>query len=120
MINNKFIIKTNKGYICNQKANGVYTQRVPDFYNHYMSGGGFFGMNGCSNDTVDKLGFTDDVNEATTFFACIGNRVQEIIDRINYGFEDIKEITLQLIPDVSHLKHVKPNYEWAVNVKKEK
>ena len=99
MINNKFIIKTNKGYICNQKANGVYTQRVPDYYNHFMHGGGFFGMNGCSNDTVDKLGFTDNAEEATIFSSCIGNRVQEIVDRINYGFEEICEINLILKKD---------------------
>lgn len=97
MPNNKFIIKTSKGYICEKNANGVYTKRVADYYNHYMSGGGFFGMNGCSNDTVDKLGFTDNIKEATNFCGCIGNRVQEIIDRINYGFEDINEITIRRI-----------------------
>ena len=92
---NKFVIQTNKGYICEQKANGIYTKRVTDFYNHFMAGGGFFGMNGCSNDAVDKLGFTDNLKEATTYSSCIGNRVQEIIDRINAGFEDIKEITIK-------------------------
>ena len=94
---NKFIIKTNKGFLCERNDYAVYNKKntVNEFYSKGFSGA-FFNMANSNNDAVDMLGFTDDIYKAQVFLSCIGNRVQEIIDRINWGYEDITEIKIIL------------------------
>lgn len=91
----KFIIKTNKGYICEEKAKGYYEKSSNEFYRR-ETGKWFTSVNsGC--DKVDKLGFTDNIKEATKYCSCIGNRVQEIIDRIQQGYENMPQIIVEIV-----------------------
>lgn len=91
----KFIIKTDKGYICEKNAHGYYEKSSNEFY-RIETGKWFTSVNsGC--DKVDKLGFTENKEEATAYSSCIGNRVNEIIDRIKFGYENIKTITIEVI-----------------------
>lgn len=95
------IIKTNKGYICERNDYKTYPikskkENINDFYGKGYSGAWFNTANS-SNDGVDMLGFTDDAEKATKYSSNIGNRIQEIIDRINWGFEDIYFIKIEIL-----------------------
>ena len=91
-----FIIRTEKGYICDKNAKGYYEKSSNSFYQ--TANGAFFGDMLCNCNKVDKLGFTDNKKEATQFsYAYIGNRIQEIVDVIKFGYEKIKEIQLEPI-----------------------
>ena len=98
---NKFVIKTNKGYICERNDYATYPKRQcqNEFYSKGFSEH-FFNTVQSNNDSVDMLGFTNDINKAQKYMSCIGNRVQEIIDRINWGFEDITSIELILLKNL--------------------
>lgn len=91
----KFIIQTDKGYICAKNAHGTYEKSSNLFY--AVETGKFFTTVNSGCNEVDKLGFTDCEKEATTYGSCIGNRVQEIVDRIKFGYENIKTITVKVI-----------------------
>lgn len=88
----KWAIKTNKGYICESKAVGYYEKSSNEFYNN--SSGKFFNTVTSYCNEVDKLGFTQSIEEATKYSSFVGNRIQEIIDRINAGYENINKITI--------------------------
>ncbi|MCH5315452.1 MAG: hypothetical protein J1E81_06030 [Eubacterium sp.] len=92
----KFIINTDKGYICEANAIGEYIASSKD--NEFYRGerGKFFATVLANCSGVDKLGFTDNRENATKYSACIGNRVQEIVDRITAGYENIKTITVEI------------------------
>jgi hypothetical protein len=91
----KFIIHTNKGYICEKNASGYYENSSNEFY-RVETGKWFTSVcSGC--DTVDKLGFSKIEEEATIYCSSIGNRVNEIVNRIKLGYEDITTITIKVI-----------------------
>ena len=92
----EFIIKTNKGYICEKNAKGHYENSTNEYYQ--IANAAFFGDMLCNCNKVDKLGFTDDKEQATRYsYAYVGNRIQEIADTIKFGYEDINKIELELI-----------------------
>lgn len=89
------VIKTNKGYLCEKNANGYYSKSSNSFYQ--TANGAFFGDMLCNCNKVDKLGFTNKKEEATVYsYAYIGNRIQEIVDRIKFGFENINKIEIEI------------------------
>ena len=90
----KYVIQTNKGYICEKNAKGTYKNKNNDFY-RVETGKWFTTLNAGCND-IDCLGFCKGKEEATRYSACIGNRVQEIADRIRYGLEDITWIRIEI------------------------
>lgn len=87
-----YIIHTNKGYICEKNAKGVYTKSSNEFYR--TANNSWFGNMLCNCNKVDKLGFTDNKEEATKYSSCVGNRIQEIIDVVSFGYENINEIKI--------------------------
>lgn len=93
----KFIIKTDKGFICETKAKGYYEKSNNEFY-RVETGKWITSVNSIC-DNVDKLGFTQDESEATIYSSLIGNRINEIADRIRFGYEDINEIIIKVIGD---------------------
>lgn len=93
----KFIIKTDKGYICEEKAHGYYEKSSNEFY-RVETGKWFTSVNSVCNK-VDKLGFSENKENATTYSACLGNRINEIIDRIKFGYENISRITIEVVKD---------------------
>lgn len=91
-----FIVKTNKGYICDKNASGFYENSTNEFYR--VANDAWFGNMLCNCNKVDKLGFTNNKEEATKFsYAYIGNRVQEIVDKIKFGYENMNKIELEAI-----------------------
>lgn len=93
----KFIIQTDKGFICEEKGCGYYEKSNNEFY-RVETGKWFNSINsGC--DKVDKLGFTQDESEATQYSAYVGNRINEIVDRIRFGYENINIITIKIIEE---------------------
>ena len=87
----KYVIKTNKGYICERNDNKEY----PLSRSFVGLCGNFFNMRGSSG--VDMLGFTDDREKAQRCCGCVGNRIQEIINRIEDGYEaDIEKISIEV------------------------
>ena len=93
----KFIIETDKGYICEKNAHGYYENSNNEFY-RVETGKWFTSVcSGC--DKVDKLGFTSNESEATKYGGHLGNRVNEIIDRIKFGYEDIEYLTIRVIKE---------------------
>ena len=90
----KFRILTNKGYICEENAKGYYENSSNEFYRKET--GKWFSSICANSDKVDKLGFTDIKHKATKYCSCIGNRVQEISDRITQGYEDITFINIEV------------------------
>lgn len=93
----KFIIKTDKGFICEAKACGYYEKSNNEFYR--VETGKWFNTINSGCEKVDKLGFTQDENEATKYSSFVGNRINEIIERIRFGYEDIREIQIKIIGD---------------------
>lgn len=93
----KFIIKTDKGFICEANARGYYEKSNNEFY-RAETGKWFSSINSVC-DKVDRLGFTQDESEATKYSSCVGNRINEIIERIKFGYEDISEIVIKVIGD---------------------
>ena len=93
----KFIIETDKGYICEENAHGHYEKSSNEFYR--VETGKWFTSVCSVNNEVDKLGFTREESKATKYSSNIGNRINEIIDRIKFGFENIAEITVKVIKD---------------------
>lgn len=94
----KYIIKTNKGYIAERYDNKTYPPLKIN------NGVGFTKnfFNTLCNDTPDMLGFTDSKEKAIKYSACIGNRVQEIVDRVIDGYEpDIKYINIEIYNEQS-------------------
>ena len=79
----KFIIKTDKGFICEAKACGYYEKSNNEFYR--VETGKWF-------NTQDEI-------EATKYSSFVGNRINEIIERIKFGYEDIREILIKIIGD---------------------
>lgn len=90
----KFVIKTDKGFICEAKAFGYYEKSNNEFYR--IETGKWFSSINSVCERVDKLGFTQEESEATQYSSCVGNRVNEIIERIRYGYEDISEILIKV------------------------
>ena len=93
----KFIIETDKGYICEANARGHYEKSSNEFYR--VETGKWFTSVCSASDNVDKLGFTREESKATRYGSSIGSRVNEIIDRIKFGYENITEITIKVIKD---------------------
>lgn len=93
----KFIIKTDKGFICEANARGYYEKSNNEFYR--VETGKWFSSINSVCDKVDKLGFTQDESEATKYSSYVGNRINEIIERIKFGYEDISEIVIKVIGD---------------------
>lgn len=91
----KFIIKTDKGYMCEENAHGYYEKSSNEFY-RVETGKWFTSVNSVC-DKVDKLGFTEKKEEATIYSACVGNRINEIIDRIKFGYEKITKIIIEVV-----------------------
>lgn len=91
----KFIIETDKGYICEKNAHGHYEKSSNEFYR--VETGKWFTSVCSMCDIVDKLGFTQKESEATRYSSSIGNRINEIIDRIKFGYENITKITIKVI-----------------------
>lgn len=91
----KFIIETDKGYICEKNAHGYYENSSNEFYR--VETGKWFTSVCSSCDTVDKLGFTDIEEDATIYRSSIGNRVNEIVNRIKMGYENITTIIIKVI-----------------------
>lgn len=94
---NKYIIATEKGYICEKNAKGYYENSNNNFYRKET--GKFFTSINSNCDKVDKLGFTNNIEDATKYGSLIGNRVQEVIDRINYGYENFSKVEILLIKE---------------------
>ncbi len=93
----KFTIKTDKGYICEKNAQGYYEKSSNEFY-RVETGKWFTSVNSICNK-VDKLGFSENKENATTYSSCLGNRINEIIDRIKFGYEDISKIVIEVIKE---------------------
>ena len=91
----KFIIQTDKGYICEKNAHGYYENSTNEFYR--VETGKWFTSVNSACDKVDKLGFTEKEEKATAYRSCLGNRINEIIDRIKFGYEDITEIIIKKV-----------------------
>lgn len=91
----KYIIKTDKGYICVENAKGVYELKNSSFY--AIETGKWFTSRLAGTSEVDKLGFTNNKKEATRYFGCVGNRVQEILDRVKFGFEKFRKIEIEIL-----------------------
>jgi phage FluMu protein Com len=92
----KFIIKTDKGYICEKNAHGYYDKSSNEFYR--VETGKWFTSINSACDKVDKLGFTNKKEEATTY-THVGNRITEIIDRIKFGYENITKIIIEVVKE---------------------
>ena len=93
----KFIIKTDKGYISEKNAHDYYEKSSNEFY-RVETGKWFTSVNsGC--EKVDKLGFAPNKEEATLFGSRVANRVDEIINRIIQGYENIKTITIEVLKE---------------------
>lgn len=90
----RFIIQTDKGFICEANARGYYEKSSNEFYR--TETGKWFNTINSFCDKVDKLGFTQNENEATHYSANIGNRLDEIVERIKYGYEDIRKIVIKV------------------------
>lgn len=89
----KYVIKTNKGYICERNDYKTYPRKSVAYQGGFA--GNFFNCIG--NNKVDMLGFTDDREKAQRFCGCVGNRIQEIINRIEDGYEaDIEKISIEV------------------------
>lgn len=89
----KYIIKTNKGYICERNDYKTYPKKRDKSYSIFS--GPF--VNFMDYSEVDMLGFTDDREKAQRFCGCVGNRIQEIINRIEDGYEaDIEKISIEV------------------------
>ena len=92
------IIKTEKGYICEANASGTYG-RGNEFYREET--GKWFSTINASCDGVDKLGFTNNEKEATRYASpYVGERIKEIINRIDFGFEPIKHIEIVIADEI--------------------
>lgn len=93
----KFIIQTDKGYICEANAHGHYENSNNEFYR--VETGKWFTSVCSACDTVDKLGFTDIEGNATIYRSSIGNRVNEIVQRIKMGYENISTIVIKVLDE---------------------
>lgn len=93
----KFIIQTDKGYICEKNAHGYYGNSSNEYYR--VETGKWFTSICSACDKVDKLGFSESEEEATIYSSSIGNRINEIVDRIKFGYENIQTITIKVKND---------------------